>query len=74
MAASTTNVEIDTHLLEALRALDPGRDDRELVEELARDRLRFEGLRATQSRSTLDDDDAMRIATEAVHAARRDMR
>jgi hypothetical protein len=68
---ATTTVEIDSDLLDRLRSRHPGRDDRALIEELARIDLGFVALREAQSRSMLSESDASELATRAVHEARR---
>ena len=67
---ATTTVEIDSELLGRLRARDPAKDDRVLLEELARVRLGFAALRESQRRNTVDEDDAMAQAVKAVRAIR----
>lgn len=69
--ATTTRVEIDTELLGRLRARQPGKDDRELIEDLARIELGFAALRDAQRRNALDEDAATELAVCAVHEARR---
>jgi len=68
---ATTNVEIDTELLGRLRARHPGKDDRALIEDLARIELGFAGLRDAQKRNALGEDEASELAVRAVHEARR---
>jgi len=68
---ATTTVEIDSDLLDRLRSRHPGRDDRALIEELARIDLGFVALREAQSRNMLNETDAPELATRAVHEARR---
>jgi hypothetical protein len=67
---ATTTVEIDSELLGRLRARDPGKDDRALLEDLARVKLGFEALRESQRRNAVDEDDAMAQAVEAVRDIR----
>lgn len=69
-AVATTSVEIDSELLARLRDRHPGKDDRSLIEGLARIELGFATLRAAQKRSPLDEDEATDIAVRAVHEAR----
>jgi hypothetical protein len=69
--AATTNIEIDTALLERLRARSPGKDDRELIEDLARISLGFEVIRESQRRNAVPADEAMAEAVRAVHEVRR---
>jgi len=68
---ATTRVEIDSELLERLRARHPGKDDRELIEDLARVELGFNALRAAQQRNALAEDEAAVLALRAVHESRR---
>jgi hypothetical protein len=68
---ATTRIEIDSELLERLRLRHPGRDDRTLIEDLARVDLGFAAVRDAQIRNVLDDDQATDLAVRAVHEARR---
>jgi hypothetical protein len=68
--ASTTNVEIDTRLLARLRERHPGKDDRSLIEDLARIELGFAAMREAQRRNALPEDEATELAVRAVHDAR----
>lgn len=63
----TTTVEIDSALLRRLRSRKPEKDDRAVIEDIARVSLGFQTLREVQERST-DDDDA--LAAEAEHTVR----
>ncbi len=67
----TTAVEIDTELLEELRADEPGKPDRELIEDLARRQVGFATVRRLQERFDLPEDEAMAVGVEAVREARR---
>lgn len=69
--AATTRVEIDSELLERLRARHPGKDDRALIEGLARVDLGFDALRAAQQRNALAEEEATDLAVRAVHESRR---
>lgn len=69
--ATTTSVEIDSELLARLRDQHPGKDDRSLIEDLARIELGFAALRETQKRNALEEDEATEIAVRAVHEARK---
>jgi hypothetical protein len=69
--ATTTNVEIDTQLLERLRARHPGKTDRELVEELATIELGFATLHDVQKRFALSEAEATELGVRAVHESRR---
>lgn len=68
---ATTRVEIDSELLERLRARHPGKDDRELIEDLARVELGFNALHAVQQRNALAEDEAAELALRAVRESRR---
>ncbi len=68
---ATTSVEIDSELLARLRDRHPGKDDRSLIEDLARIELGFASLREAQKRNALDEDAATEIAVRAVHEARK---
>jgi hypothetical protein len=68
---ATTRVEIDSELLERLRARHPGKDDRELIEDLARVELGFDALHAAQQRNALAEDEAAELALRAVRESRR---
>lgn len=68
---ATTRVEIDNELLERLRAQHPGKDDRALIEDLARVDLGFTALRAAQERNALPEDEALELGVRAVHESRR---
>jgi hypothetical protein len=68
--ASTTNVEIDTALLARLRERHPGKDDRSLIEDLARIELGFAAVREAQKRNALPEDEASELAVRAVREAR----
>ena len=67
---ATTSVEIDSELLARLRDRHPGKNDRSLIEDLARIELGFAALREAQKRNALDEDEATEIAVRAVHEAR----
>jgi hypothetical protein len=68
---STTSIEIDTQLLERLRDRHPGKDDRELIEDLARIELGFATMREVQRRNAVGEGEAMAEAVRAAHEARR---
>lgn len=67
MDTRTTTVEIDTALLRRLRARTPEKDDRAVIEDIARVSLGFQTLREVQERS--NDDDAA-LAAEALRTVR----
>lgn len=69
--AATTRVEIDSELLGRLRARHPGKDDRVLIEDLARIDLGFAALHDAQARNMLDEQAADELAVRAVREARR---
>lgn len=69
--APTTRVDIDSELLSCLRMRHPGKDDRELIEDLARIDLGFVTLRNAQRRNALDEDQAVELGVRAVQDARR---
>jgi hypothetical protein len=68
--AATVQVEINSELLERLRARHPGKSDRELIERLATIELGMAALRASQRRNALSEEEAMDLAVRAVHEAR----
>lgn len=68
---ATTRVEIDAELLARLRARHPGKDDRALIEDLARVELGFSALRTIQDRNALAEDEAAELGVRAVHESRR---
>jgi hypothetical protein len=68
--ASTVRIEMDSELLERLRARHPGMSDRELVERLAVIELGAAALRESQRRNALSEEDALELAVRAVHEAR----
>jgi hypothetical protein len=67
---ATRTVEIDSDLLDRLRAREPGKDDRALLEELARVKLGFDALRESQRLNAVDEDEAMAQAVKAVREIR----
>jgi len=71
MAAATTRVEIDSELLARLRARHPAKDDRALIEDLARVDLGFNALRVAQQRNALAEQDAADLAVHALRESRR---
>jgi hypothetical protein len=68
--ASTVRIELDSELLERLRARHPGRSDRELIERLAVIDLGMAALRESQRRNALSEEEALEQAFRAVHEAR----
>ena len=72
MSKPPTPVLIDTDILEELRADEPGKDDRELIEDMALRKLGLRTIRRLQQRFNLPEDEAIRVGVEAVHEARRE--
>lgn len=68
--ASTTSVEIETELLEELRAASPGKADRELIEDMAVRAVGQASVRRVRTRFGLAEDEALAVAVEQVHDAR----
>jgi hypothetical protein len=66
----TTSVEIDTDLLEELRAEAPGKDDRELIEDMAVRAVGLATVRRVRARFNLSEEEALEIAVREVHDAR----
>ncbi len=71
MSKPPTPVLIDTDILEELRADEPGKEDRELIEDMALRKLGLRTIRRLQQRFNLPEDEAIRVGVEAVHEARR---
>jgi len=69
--ASTRNIEIDSNVLERLRARRPGKSDRELIENLAMIELGRATLSDVQRRFALPEQEAISLGVRAVHEARR---
>jgi hypothetical protein len=72
--AATTKIDFDSELLAKLRARHPGKDDRTLLEEMARVDLGFETLAEVQRRNALSDEDATDLAVRAVREVRAERR
>lgn len=72
--AATTKIDFDSDLLAELRARRPGKDDRTLLEELARIELGFETLHEVQRRNALSEDEANDLAVRAVREVRAERR
>lgn len=70
-ATATTTVEIDTSLLECLRARHPGKADRAMIEDIARIDLGFSILRQAKQRNALTEGEAMELGVGAAQEARR---
>jgi Ribbon-helix-helix protein, copG family len=73
MAKLRTTVTLDEKVLRAVRvkAARTGRRDSEVIEEALRRDLGFELLERIWAKADLDEDEAMRIAVEEQHKARR---
>lgn len=70
---ATVQVEINSELLERLRARHPGKSDRELIERLAIIELGMAALRETQRRDADPEEVVLEEAVRAVHEARTEM-
>lgn len=73
MAKLRTTVTLDEKVLRAVRvkAARTGRRDSEVIEDALRRDLGFELLERIWAKADLDEDEAMRIAVEEQHKARR---
>ena len=76
MAKARTTVTLDEKVLRAVRvkAARTGRRDSEIIEEALRRDLGFELLDRIWARADMDEDEAMRLAVEEQHKARRERR
>lgn len=76
MAKARTTVTLDEKVLRAVRvkAARSGRRDSEIIEEALRRELGFELLERIWANADMDEDEAMRLAVEEQHKARRDPR
>lgn len=72
--ATTVKIDFDGDLLERLRARRPGKDDRTLLEDLARIELGFEAIAESQRRNALSEEEANALAMRAVREVRAEMR
>jgi hypothetical protein len=72
--ATTVKVDFDGDLLAQLRARRPGKDDRTLLEELARIELGFEAIAEAQRRNALSETEANTLAVRAVREVRAELR
>jgi hypothetical protein len=72
MSKPPTSVLIDTDILEELRAEEPGKPDRALIEDMALRQLGLRTVRRLQQRFNLPEEEAIRVGVEAVHEARRE--
>jgi hypothetical protein len=73
MAKQPVTIDFDPDLLEALRAEEPGKPDRELLEDLAHRKLGMSAVRRIRSRFNLPEDEAIALGVRAVHDARREV-
>jgi hypothetical protein len=71
---ATTMVEIDNNLLARLRERSPGKNDRELLEDLAVVTLGFDTIHRVQRRTAEAGIDQEEIEREAVRAVRENRR
>ena len=69
-APRTTPVDFDADLLAELRAEEPGKGDRELLEDLAIRRLGIATARRTRARFNLTEEEATALALRAVREVR----
>jgi hypothetical protein len=76
VARTKTTVYLDPSVLRATRvaAARRGRRDSDIVEEALRRFLGLEAIAMVRGRSSLGEEDAMRLANEEVHAYRRELR
>ena len=76
MAKARTTVTLDEKVLRAVRvkAARSGRRDSEIIEEALRRDLGFELLDRIWAKADMDEDEAMRLAVEEQHKARRERR
>lgn len=72
--ATTVKIDFDGDLLAKLRARRPGKDDRTLLEDLARIELGFEAIAESQRRNALSEEQANALAMRAVREVRAEMR
>lgn len=72
MPKTRTTLTVDADVLRAVRvrAARAGKGDREVIEEAVREYLGLDLLERLWSRNDLSEDDAMRLAQEAMRAAR----
>ncbi len=76
MARAKTTVYLDPQVLRATRvaAARAGKRDSDVVEEALREYLGLAVIDRIRSRSDLDEEEAMRLAYEELHAMRRERR
>jgi hypothetical protein len=68
---ATTAIEIDTSLLQRLRARHPGKADREMIEDIAQIDLGFSMFRQAKERNALSEAEATELGVQAAREARR---
>ena len=76
MARAKATVYLDPEVLRALRvhAARTGKRDSDVVEEALREHLGFDVIDSIRAKSDLDEDAAMQLAYEELHAMRRERR
>jgi hypothetical protein len=76
MARAKATVYLEPDVLRAMRvhAARKGKRDSDVVEEALREYLGLAAIDRIRSRSDLDEDEAMRLAYEELHAMRRERR
>ncbi len=76
MSKVRTTVSLDENVLRAVRvkAARTGRRDSEIIEEALRRDLGFDVLDRIWAKADMDPDEALRLAVEEQHAARRERR
>lgn len=74
MAKARTTITVDERVLRAVRvkAARSGRRDSDVIEEALRRDLGLDLLERVWESADLDEDEALRVATEAQHESRRD--
>jgi hypothetical protein len=76
MARTKTTIYLDPHVLRATRvaAARAGKRDSDVVEDALREYLGLAVIDRIRSRANLEEDEAMRLAYEELHAMRRERR
>ena len=76
MARAKATVYLDPDVLRAtrVRAARTGQRDSDVVEEALREYLGFTVIDAIRAKAGLDEDEAMKLANEELHAMRRERR
>lgn len=67
MAKQPVTIDFDPDLLEELHAEEPGKTDRELLEDLAHRKLGMSAVRHIRGRFNLPEDEAIALGVRAVH-------